>query len=179
MSRTMRLFLFFGLMVLQWAIPGKMLLSRQEVLEKGTLFRFETRPFDPVDPFRGKYITLNFAHERVYNKAADSLWKENPRVFLRFKTDAQGFARIASVSKKRPESVTDYLEAELQSTYGDSMEVSFPFNRFYMEEFKAGPAERTFRELQGKKGIKTWAEVRIFEGEAVLTDVKIQGKSLK
>jgi hypothetical protein len=59
------------------------------------------------------------------------------------------------------------------------MEVSFPFNRFYMEEFKAGPAERTFRELQGKKGIKTWAEVRIFEGEAVLTDVKIQGKSLK
>jgi uncharacterized membrane-anchored protein len=178
MANATRLLLFLGLALCQWAIPGKILVDRQEVVEKGALFRFKTRPVDPSDPFRGKYVALSFAHNRTYGKDADSLWKGGTRVFVRFKTGTDGFARIAEVAKKRPLNGSAYLQAELRSTFGDSVEVDFPFNRYYLEEHKARPVEGKFTNNEKNRKLNAWVEVRIFEGDAVMTDLKIEGKSV-
>ena len=57
--------------------------------------------------------------------------------------------------------------------------VDYYFNRYYMDEFKAADAEKIYRESNRDTSKETYSLVNIKDGEAVLTDVVIDGISIK
>jgi len=133
------LFLLFGVMVLlQWFVPSKMIWNQEDILTNGELYKFECKPIDPYDPFRGKYITL----ENVVIAEASS-----------------------TIDIKGTQDVAQYI--------------NFPFNRYYMEESKAKPAEDFIRESARDSLLSTYAIVMIKDGNAVLKDVMVDGVPIR
>ena len=51
---------FVLLALIQWVLPARMIWEREEVLQIGKEFKFIVEPIDPEDPFKGRYINLNF-----------------------------------------------------------------------------------------------------------------------
>ena len=78
--KTKYIFILFVIVALiQLFVPAQVILQQESVLETGNVYRFKTQPVDPNDPFRGKYITLNYAISSV--KTQDTLWKKK-RTFV-------------------------------------------------------------------------------------------------
>jgi hypothetical protein len=57
------------------------------------------------------------------------------------------------------------------------MMIEYPFNVFYMEEFKASKAEEIYRKNVTKEG-NAFAVVNVYKGQYVIIDVIIDGKSI-
>ncbi len=181
--QTIKLKYLFTLFVLialvQLFVPLQMILGQEDILDKGTAYKFKTEPVDPSDPFRGKYITLRYAINSVTTK--DSTWLRQDDVYVYVKEDSLGFAEVDQVSKAPLAIDKDYVLAKVNWYNKNTKNLRFnlPFNRFYMEESKAKPAEDAHRKAQRDTlPNNTYALVYIKEGEAVLKDVIINEVSI-
>lgn len=166
----------------QLFVPGKMIWDREDVINNGIEHKFKTIPVDPNDPFRGKYITLNYLENRI-EVENEKYWTSGELVYVSFKTDNNGFSKIKSVSKTKPNDNHDFLKAEvlgvLSDTNATQLTINYPFDRYYMEESKAYDAEKTHRKAQIDTTTTTYALVNIKHGVAVLKDVLIDGISIR
>lgn len=181
--KTIYIFLIFIVVVLlQLFVPAKMILDREDILKTGTQYKFKTQPVDPNDPFRGKYVTLNYEIDSADAVAMDSTIHSGDRILVYLDTDSLGYAKLHSVSKFKKNTERDYVEAKVQSYNINTKKVNFQleFNRYYMEEFKAKPAEDIYRKYNLKQDStdNTYALVAVKEGEAVLKDIYINDKSI-
>jgi uncharacterized membrane-anchored protein len=174
------LLLLFALMCLaQWYVPGMMIYDQEQVLNEGKVYKFKTRPIDPSDPFRGKYITLNFEEDHI-NVTDFKEWENVSDVYVSLR-DSAGYARINSVSMHEPEGI-DYIKARVQSV--DSYDapytlwIAYPFERFYLEESKAAEAERVSWQARTDSTQVTYAVVSVKDGKAGLKDVMINDRSI-
>jgi len=179
--KTLHVFLIFiAIVLIQLFVPAKMIFDREAILESGTVYKFKTRPVDPSDPFRGKYVILNY--ELNTAQTQDSTFKRNQNVLLYLKKDSLGYAEAHSLSKHENETGKDFIEVNVNSYNKSTNMVRFnlPFNRYYMEEFKAKPAEDIYRKYnrQNDSIFQTYALVAIKDGKAVLKDVYINDKSI-
>ncbi|MDQ3190081.1 MAG: GDYXXLXY domain-containing protein [Bacteroidota bacterium] len=166
-------------------VPAKMILEREDILKTGKEFKFKTTPIDPSDPFRGKYITLRF-DENSIEVNQEEKWERDEPVYLILTTDMEGFVKLQSVKKQKPDDNQDFLKTKVNYLYqkNDSTKISelsfdYPFDRFYMEESKAYEAELTYNESIRDTAKVTYALVNIKEGDAVLKDVVINGIPIK
>lgn len=179
--KTIYLFIIFILVaIVQLFIPVKMIWQQEAVLNTGTVYKFKTQPVDPNDPFRGKYINLNYDINAF--KTKDSLWTRNESIFVYLTTDSLGFAKIDTVSRTvLEENRNDYIKskADWYSDYNNTLNIEFAFNRYYMEETKAYDAEVAVRAAQRDTINDTHALIYVKQGEAVLDDVIINGVSIK
>lgn len=175
------LFIAFILVaIIQLAVPAKMIWDKENVLKSGKEFKFETAPVDPTDPFRGKYIALNYK-ENTYSSDDSSTWKEGEEIYVILQTNTEGFAVIDHVSKDKPAGDSDFVKAKIQSISGlrsNKITLAYPFDRFYMEESKAYEAEQVYNNTQRSSEEPTYALVHIKNGQAVLKDVVIGGVSI-
>lgn len=173
----------FALMVLaQWMVPVKMILDSEAVLHSGTVYKFRTQPIDPSDPFRGKYVTLSFEADRV---KADTLhaYERGETVYAWLGVDSAGFAKIVGITPEKPEDISHEV---LQTTvrYASSydgrqhVQLNFSFDRFYVEESKAGDAERVYWRAQRDSGQIAYAVVKIYNGQGVLENVMINERPI-
>ena len=171
---------FILLALVQLYVPAKMILDRETVLRTGTEYKFRTAPVDPADPFRGKYIALNYRDNSfVTSKAED--WKMGETIYASITTDTAGYAIIKSISKQKPTANGDFIKAKVWNVSNVKpfkIMIDYPFDRFYMEESKAYDAERVYRETEQINEHKTYVLVNVLHGEAVLRDVLIDGKSI-
>ncbi|RMA57187.1 GDYXXLXY domain-containing protein [Ulvibacter antarcticus] len=171
----------FVLMVgAQWFVPGIMIFEQEEALRKGTSYNFKTRPIDPSDPFRGKYITLSY--EMNSAESTDSIWGDSQKVYVYLKTDDNGFAEISQVSPKILNDKGDYVVADNAGWYNGEVHFFLPFNRYYMEETKAYNAEVSVRNAIRNRdsiGPECYAKVYILDNVAVLDNVYIGEISVK
>lgn len=178
--KTLHIFIIFIIVALvQLFIPAKMILIQEDVLTTGTAYKFKTQPVDPSDPFRGKYITLNYDINSA--KTDDSLWYRKDNVYVYLNKDNLGFAELYKVSKEPLDIKNDYVIAEVNRFNKNTQKVNFnlPFNRFYMEESKAKPAEDAYRKAQRDSVPNNiYGLVYIKDGEAVLNDVIINDVSI-
>ncbi len=175
----------FILMVLaQLYVPASMIFDQEDILNTGTDFKFKAAPIDPLDPFRGKYITLRFDETTVEISDEDD-WKQGETIYVFLENDTAGFAKIKSVSKDRPANDQSFLQAEVAylgwSRQGNpkSLTINYPFDRFYMEESKAPDAELVYREAQIDSAQVVYALVSIKDGQSVLKDVLIDDVPIK
>jgi len=180
MAKNSVIWMLFALMAIsQLAIPALMIKGQEDTLSYGTEYRFRTRPVDPYDLMRGKYITLQY--DEVWAKSASN-WNSGDLVFITLSEDEQGFARLEEAFQDRPTSEIDYLEITLDGYHfeeRDSIYVRLPFDRFYMEESKAQAAEDLYRESARSEEIDAYAVVMVKEGKAVLKNVMLDGVPIK
>jgi uncharacterized membrane-anchored protein len=178
-TKSMLLAVFVLVAIAQLAVPAKMILDQETILQKGKPFKFKVAPIDPTNPFRGKYITLYFDENR-FKVTSDTVWNYDEPIYVELKVNENGFAIIEGVSKTSPQH-GDFLEAKVQYYYrGDSiMMIDYPFSEYYMEESKAPEAERQYNESARDTTQVAYALVKVFRGNAALADVLINDKSIK
>ncbi len=176
------IFILFGIMCLaQWIVPGKMIYDSELIMDEGAVYKFKTAPIDPSDPFRGKYITLNF--EQNFATFTDSLeWSTGQEIFVTFAIDSAGYAITESVFHDQPQSKS-YLRTKVEyvNYYDDEYKVWFrlPFDRLYLEESKASQAEQVYWQAQRDSAQIAYALVSIGDGQAVLKEVIINDKPIQ
>jgi len=173
---------FFVLALVQLAVPMQMISHNNDILDNGQLYKFKAQPIDPYDAFRGKYIYLNFDESTIFTK--DSIVNNIPYVAI-LGTDKKGFAKITKLRRK-PIANEDYIT--LKSIYSYrvfpnekrfSVTINFPFDRFYMNEYKAPKAEKTYNSSVRDTSKNVYALVAVKDGEAIIKDVMIDGISIK
>lgn len=179
-NKKILLTVFIIVAIIQLAIPAKMIWDKETILTTGKEFKFETAPVDPTDPFRGKYIQLQYAIDQ-YQLNTENTWTAGDKIYVILKTDSNGFAVIDNVSKDKPTDNIDFVKGKVLFITGlnfKTLTISYPFDRFYMEESKAYDAELAYHETQMDTTKTTYALVNIKNGKAVLKDVLIDGVSI-
>ena len=174
---------FILLVLVQLFVPANMIIEQEAILKKGTAYKFKTAPIDPYDPFRGKYVWLSYEDNWVEIDTADG-WNYFDKVYVEIENDMDGFAKIKSVSRfPLSGNTSDYIETTISliQTYEEpaKLYVDYPFDRFYMDEFKAQPAEDLVREASIDTSVISYALVKIKNGQAVIENVYIDDVPLK
>ena len=178
----MNKFIGFGIVCLflvQIYVPIDMISEKENVLNKGKVYKFKTAPIDPIDPLRGKFVLLSF-EENTFEVDTSLDWNQNQKIYLRLKENKEGFAEIASIEQEEPDS-DDYLKAKVKyqpynTTY---IQIEYPFDRFYMEEKKAYPAEKLYRNFRRDPSQIAYATVSVLDGDAVLENLFINDVPIK
>jgi len=157
--------------VLQWAVPASLALRSEQTLRTGTRYYLRTAPVDPVDPFRGRYVTLSFdAQTQV--RAAEG-WQYDERVYVPISTGADRYAVFGAPSRTPP-AAGDYLAAHVGSISDGVMRLRLPFDRYYLEEGAAPAAERAYAEANRRDSPqRTYVSIRVRDGRAVLEELFI------
>lgn len=162
----------------QLYVPASLIFRNDDILNTGAMYKLRTAPIDPIDPLRGKYVLLNFDISRYTMK--DTLWKssEEQTVYVVLTTDNDGYGVIKEMLLEEPNNGEHYVKA---TAYGwdQNLNISYTFNRFYMEESKAYPAETLYREARRDREQNVYAEVYVKKGKAALKQVYINEVPLK
>lgn len=167
---------FIVMVIAQLYVPANMIMESEKILKEGKEFKFKTAPVDPTDPFRGKYVSLNFEATNFRGAIPDTFY-HGEKVYVSLSTNNEGYARIAGISRSIPDT-EDYVSAIVTNFYeGDTSYVSvdYPFSRFYMEESKTHNAEQVYIESAIDTTQIAYALVSIRYGDAVVKDVIING----
>ena len=171
---------FILVALIQIYVPAKMVYDSEVVLDEGTAFKFKTAPVDPNDPFRGKYITLQFDIDEYEVDHSDD-WERGEDIYVSLTTDRDGYAKISNVTKTTPYGDIDYVKAQVRYAYArryspdttHMLYINYSFNRFYMEESKAYDAEVAYRESRRDTSQTVYAIIHVKEGEPIIKDVMI------
>lgn len=173
---------FLVLAFIQWVIPGKIIFQKNEILRKGRSYKFQTEPVDPSNPFKGKYIRLNF----TVNSFTDTVERgliHDAELYVILGTDPNGYVSIKTLSTREPRESIDFVRAKVYYTSKENDSITvfirYPFDEFYMDEYKAPRAEIIFRESGQKKLPNCYALVKILNGKAAIQDVYIDGKPIR
>ncbi len=178
MKQTAYITVFCVIVLVQWVVPGNMIWQEENTIRHGKAYKFRTEPIDPNDPFRGKYIVLNFEVNSFQVNCPD--WTGIEEVYVYIEEDAEGFARATHVSPKLLESDQDYVIANVWSCYHGELRFGFPFTTYYMEETKAYKAELAVGQAQRDTSGRTCYALVYIRGErAVLHDVLIDDVSVR
>ena len=173
---------FLALAIVQWLVPGKMIWEKGQVLAKGEAFKFKTEPVDPSNPFKGKYITLNFAENSFTTDTAYFDIEQNEPVYVLLGTDRYGYAVVRGLTLEKPSNTNSFVKANVWYTSKENdsvtVHIDYPFDEFYMDEYKAPRAEEVYRESTVDSSRVTYALVRILKGDAVLENVFIDEKPI-
>ncbi|MEJ0031989.1 MAG: GDYXXLXY domain-containing protein [Bacteroidota bacterium] len=174
---------FVVMVIAQWFVPVSMIMGQEETISNGVEYRFKTRPIDPSDPFRGKYITLQFEAEIFLpSDTNQASFEKNQEVYATLIPDSAGFAQIAYLTAEPPQDLDAYIPATVSYSYvydgKANVTLDFPFNRFYLEESKASEAEQLVWRNRLDTGTVTYAKVMVGKGKASLTDVMVNDSSI-
>lgn len=177
--------LFIVVALAQWIVPGSIIWKREEVRNKGKAFRFKTEPVDPSHPFKGRYVALSFKEDRIEVPATAGVnFEYNQEVYAIIKNDDSGFARLQQVTIHRPATDIDYITASVYYTIENAengntvIQLRYPFDVFYMDEYKAPRAETVYRKSTIDSTKTTYALIKVWKGKSVLENVFIDGKPI-
>ena len=161
------------------ATPVTMILQRGEILRTGHAYKFRTRPVDPVDAFRGRYVWLHFEQDHA-QWCSHAERRPGAEAFARVEEGADGFAVIREVAPEPP-AQGDYLKVIESFSIGTNAHFRLPFDRYYLKETKAPKAEEVYREhnRRNQTNLNTYAVVRIKNGDSALEELYVGGKPIQ
>ena len=180
-SIKLTILLFVLLALIQLTVPAKMIWDSESVISNGNTYLFKLKPVDPNDPFRGKFMTLQFEADQFAVDSCQVFGRTNAYIFL--KNDSNGFAAIDNISFERNPKGSDYIKSSVYcDSYGPvnqikkpSIQVDYPFNRYYMNEDDIKLAERKVRQLLRDTTKTIYGEVVVKSGRARLLALKSDG----
>ena len=85
MTRRISVILLVLVCAVQLAVPVAMIARREIALRQGESFRFRCAPVDPVDPFRGRYVDLQF-DEQQYGGPVEKRFSRGETVYPQERT---------------------------------------------------------------------------------------------
>lgn len=167
----------------QLLMPVQMIRKWENVLSKGKLYKFQTEPVDPVNPIKGRYVALRFAEDTLRLQKDHGL-KYRQDVYLELGLNPRGYAMIRKLHTKPPAGNIYYLQATV-STIDDwssnktsKIYFTYPFEEYFMDEFKAPKAERIYLDSAMKPEF-TYALVKVYKGGGVIQDLYINNRPVK
>lgn len=180
MNRRLALALFAALVLAQLAVPAQMIRRQQDTLAHGTVYRFRTAPVDPADPFRGRYVALNFEESRKVIAAGEAdRFTRGQRAYAAISVGPGGYAQLRTPVNEAP-AQGDYLKVRVQHANSGELWLELPFDRYYMDEKLAPEAERAYWDSNRQQGaerkeVETFAAVRVKGGHAALEELYLDG----
>jgi uncharacterized membrane-anchored protein len=129
-------------------------------------------PLDPYDMFRGRYVQLSFADDYVGWHDDISVGGE---LIVRFLKTDEGISKPYAFTDYELDADEPYLKIKnYYRNYDDSLHISYPFNRFYMQEDLAMAVDAN-SDIFNNNAV---AVVKILDGVGVLADVMIDNVSI-
>jgi len=189
---TIRKGLFIAFAAIIVLVPVYVAVSSQNVLNNGKLYKFKPMAYDPFDPFRGKYLRVNYETDDI---PTEFDFKGGETVYVSIGVDEEGFAFFEEAFKSPPKN-KDYmtskvenagfnaeLERQLEMAFeenGGDMEsvdtrnyvdIDIPdnLNKFFINEDDAKRAEDVLSEEREN----IYIGVRVLDGEARLEDIYV------
>jgi uncharacterized membrane-anchored protein len=168
----------------------------ESVLRSGALYRIRTLPIDPADAFRGRFVAVrpSVVLAAPIAPEAEALLQRIQRKgkgYAVLGTDGDGFARAEHIVAEPP-AAGDYLEIDsawpqwnqdTQSgppTAPSGYNISFSFDRYYMNEGDAPAAERRYAEASRRDpSPRAWIAVRVKNGIGVIEGLFIDGVAIE
>ncbi len=174
MKRIYLVWMFCALALVQIWVPLSMIARREATLREGTAFKFHTRPVDPYDAFRGKYVRLSFLSNEASTTNA-ARFSRGDKVYVVVEEDENGWAHFGNVTRERP-TEGQYIKTRVlyPNASRKSVMLRMPFDRLYMNENDAPRAERQYWQAN-RKAREAYALVKVRSGMAVLEDLYIEG----
>lgn len=151
-------------------------IEKSYVLAKGNVYKMKITGLDPFDPFRGRYLTINFKQDRAdfidkYNVTEEEFYSK--KVYLVFGKGADGLDRIEYATVVKP---TDrdyvvpkyaYLEKKVNFT--------MPFDSYYVNTNDATAMESVLaNNIQD-----AYVTIRVLNDKAVLEKLYIGDKTIE
>lgn len=181
MKKIILLPAFILMVAAQLYMPLRLVMDSENILETGKEFKFLTAPVYPVTPAQGSYIFLTYYNNTIQTDSTED-WIQNEQVYVALRIDTAGFAMIDFVSKEIPTSNTDYVKAYVDYVIEDSISslvIRYPFDRFYLEAPSKSTERPIYPDTQADSTTVTYAIVTVKDGEAIVTDVKVNEVSIK
>lgn len=176
MDKTTKVILTFLIFLIQLLIVFGGIIQKEIVLKTGEEVRFKVKPIDPYDAFRGRYVTLNFDSSVIVNE--EDKYKKKDKVYAVLKQDSNGFYDVDFISKEKPEN-KKYIKTSIKYIYSNQATLELPFDRYYIEEKYAKPAENIYRNAtRGEKTENVYIKVKIWNGNAVIEDMYVDDKNI-
>ncbi|HEX8489945.1 MAG TPA: GDYXXLXY domain-containing protein, partial [Chthoniobacterales bacterium] len=151
----------------QIAVPASLIWKREQTLGRGHVWKFRTAPVDPVDAFRGRYISLEFEAEAQQISPPPNA-RYGQTIFVTLRPDAERFAIIDQVLVAPPEG-NDFIAAQLHGTA-----VSLPFDVYWVNERDAPAAEAAYRAQSTREKRNAFVTVRAFKGDAAIEQLYLE-----
>lgn len=162
------IFVVFALLLL--AIPIFLMIRSEDVLENGVQHKLRLRAYDPFDPFRGKYLRLNYENTVTFDAGLES----GDACYVTLKKGEDGYSEFDHMHSEPPET-KEYFESRVLRVYED--EGTFKtvhISKFFINESKASHAEDVVQSFQRDKPDEIYVAVRIMEGDIRLEDIFVQ-----
>jgi len=177
-KRSHLILLFCLVSAIQIWVPLSMIARREATLNKGTAYKFRTRPVDPYDAFRGRYVALSFESDLAIATNVNRFTR-GETVYVAVEVATNGYAKLGIATYLRPHDV-DYIRTKVNGwrSVSNTVRVELPFDRFYMNEELAPEAEVQFRRTNQREQRKAYALVRIRSGMAVIEDLYIEDRPI-
>ena len=183
MKTRWMLAMFVVVAAVQLAVPVAMIAGREATLRYGRAYKFRTRPIDPYDAFRGRYVWLGFEQDHAPWRG-EAAAVVGSKAYVSIQEGRDGFAMVREVRAQLP-AEGEYLQVRVSypgwGTNSGSVYFTLPFDRYYMEETKAPAAEHAYWQHQNTRGQtnqNTYAVVRVRNGESVLENLYVGGKPI-
>lgn len=162
--------------LLQWAAPLMQIGGYEKVIAEGALMSFKCVAPDPYDMLRGRYLAVR-AMPDTFDVAEEGKFKGGEMVYALLEAGPDGLVTIKDLTHEPPVS-GPFMRVKCGYSYGKSVRIEWPFDRFYLNEKTAPKADEWYRKnVRGASAVT--AEVRVLNGKAVLVDLKLEGKSFK
>jgi uncharacterized membrane-anchored protein len=185
MKKKIIIILFIAFAIVQLSVPLSMIVSREIVLKQGKIYKFKTKPIDPYDAFRGRYVTVSL--QNIIIIPANSALAENQTVYALISIDTNGYSTISGIQTfpygtDFVRAAINYIEkAQWNEKYpagSQYLSLDLPFDRYYIDEEKAYKAEDIYRRHSRGTNADAYITVRILNGEAVLEELYVDGKPI-
>lgn len=169
----------------QLYVPVKWIYEHEMTLRKGALYKFRIEPVDPGDPFRGKYLTIDYEADSVTIEAP-SKWSEGETVYVSFDTTEEGFVHLLDVSRSYPSDWSSpYFRTKVDEVHRQVnlkrgwLSFEHPFERYFIEGKKAERIEELYFEELGDHPDRNYALIRIRNGHSALEGLVINGEPVE
>lgn len=177
MKKKYFILIFFIFMVLsQLFVVTRLIYKSNGILESGKELKFKIGLYDPVHPFMGKYIELNFENNSIV-LPHEHKWNLHDKIYVHVNEDSNGFARIASISKEIKPNSKYYFKSKINNihhNYNNSeISIEFPFNKYFLEETEAKLAEDIYNKIARDSANKFYLLVKIKDGDARIKDIYV------
>ncbi len=132
--------IIFQLAALAW-----MALSREYVLQTGSLVKLQTAPIDPRDLFRGDFVRLRYAMSQVSGtllarELQGRVLKKGGVLYAALETSATGLVTVTSIHANPPADGSQFIKGRISNdwhpTSNQALQLKFGIEQYFVEQGK-------------------------------------------
>ena len=166
-KRNWMLLGFVLVVAAQLAVPASLIIDREWTLHTGQVFKFKTRPVDPADAFRGRYVWLGLQPDRA-TVTDSSQWTYNQKAYAVLGVDTNGYAMVKRLEHRRPDDETAVPVCIAWPDTKGVVHITWPgLDHYYMNEGQAPAAETAYRDHNRRTNQTCYVTVRVRGTHAV------------